>query len=128
MKNDKNVSLISGIVMLISCFLPYVKMGVFQISIFDVVSNDITTEATLLPLLSIGAIIFAYLNRGIIARICSSGVLLILLYAIFKVYDAQSGLGTFGVEINFFSLVGVGAYVMLISSVLSIIFSKATIE
>ena len=55
-------------------------------------------------------------------------MLLILLYAIFKVYDAQSGLGTFGVEINFFSLVGVGAYVMLISSVLSIIFSKATIE
>ena len=114
--------------MLISCFLPYVKMGVFQISIFDVVSNDIATEATLLPLLSIISIISAYLNRGIIARICSSGVLLIMLYAIFKLSDAQAGAGAYGVEINLFSLIGIGAYVMLISSGLSILFSKATIE
>ena len=128
MKDFKTLSLISGIAMLISCFLPYVKMGVFQISIFDVVSNDIATEATLLPLLSIISIISAYLNRGIIARICSSGVLLIMLYAIFKVYDAQAGAGAYGVEINLFSLIGIGAYVMLISSVLSILFSKATIE
>jgi hypothetical protein len=43
-------------------------------------------------------------------------------------YDAQAGAAAYGLEINLFSLIGIGAYVMLISSVLSILFSKATIE
>lgn len=128
MKDSKNLSLISAIAMLISCFLPFVKMGIIQISIFDIVSNDLATEATLLPLLSIISVITAFLNKGLIARISSSGVLLIMLYAIYKIYDAQAGAAAYGLEINLFSLIGIGAYVMLISSVLSILFSKATIE
>jgi len=128
MKDSKNLSLISAIAMLISCFLPFVKMGIIQVSIFDIVSNDLATEATLLPLLSIISVITAFLNKGLIARISSSGVLLIMLYAIYKIYDAQAGAAAYGLEINLFSLTGIGAYVMLISSVLSILFSKATIE
>lgn len=115
MEKNKKFSVIAGALLLISMFLPYVKMGMIQASIFDAVSNKFDSLATVIFILSIGALVSSFLDKTKIARICFSAVILIF---IFNMYEASNP------SISLFDFLGIGAYLLFISSIVGVIFSK----
>jgi hypothetical protein len=124
MTTNKKITLGASAVMVLSVFLPYAKMGVFSISLFDAITEDPVSEPTLILLFAIGAFVSAFLDKEKIARICSGLVLAMMLYAISKLSGAQSDFSQLNVNVNLFKIIGVGAYLTLISSVLGVVFSK----
>ena len=121
MNKNKKISLIAGSLLLVSMFLPYVKMGMFQASIFDGISANFMSNATLMLALTLGALFMSFKDNAKIARICFGAVLLILVYAL---YDASNTGG--GYEI--FDFLGIGAYLAFISSLAGVMFSKEEVQ
>ena len=117
MNKNKKISLIAGALLLLSMFLPYVKMGMIQASIFDVISADIMSNSTLMFVLTLGALFMSFKDNAKIARICFGAVLLILIYALFDASNTGAGF-------NVFDILGIGAYLAFISSLAGVIFSK----
>ena len=115
MNKNKKYSLIAGSLLLISIFLPFAKLGFIQASLFDVISNQFDSLATLILLFSLGALLSSYLDKAKIARICFIAVILIFLIVL---YDASNPM------ISLFDILGVGAYLVFISSIAGVIFSK----
>jgi hypothetical protein len=115
MNTNKKISLIAGGLLLLSMFLPYVKMGMIQASLFDVVTNKFDSLATLILVLTIGALVSSFLDKTRIARICFSGVILIF---IINMYNASNP------TVSLFDFLGIGAYLIFISSLVGVIFSK----
>lgn len=122
-KNNK-ISLAVAGAMLISLFLPFVKMGVISLSLFDALTSGGSGELIAVNILVIAFAVLTFMKKHLIARICSGIILAACLYGAFKMAEAQSGLGSLGGDVNLFSILGIGAYLLLLSSVAGVIFSK----
>ena len=114
-KNNK-ISLATAVTMLISIFIPFIKAGSTGISLFDAAQLPIDTAVpiTLIVLVIVFAVL-TFMKKHLIARICSIIILAVLL---FRIIDASSA------GANIFSVLGIGAYLLLLSSVAGVIFSK----
>ena len=126
MTKNKKIALTAAGAMLVSLFLPFAKLGFISISIFDAVTNGAeSTELIGVSILVIAFAVLTYFDKSLIARICSLLVLLACLYGAYKLADTQSSLGDFGMDVNMFNILGIGAYVLLLGSIAGVIFSKS---
>ena len=124
MSKNKKISLGIAAAMVLSIFLPFVKLGILSMSLFDVVQLGESPELILLLVLIIAFGVLTFMDKHLFARICSVIILLALLYGAYKLADAQSGLSQLNADINIFNILGFGAYLLLLSSGLGIIFSR----
>ena len=124
MTKNKKISLGIAAAMVLSIFLPFVKLGILSMSLLDAVQIGESPELILLLILIITFGVLTYMDKHLFARICSVIILLALLYGAYNMADAQSGLSQLDVDINIFKFLGLGAYLLLISSVLGVVFSK----
>ena len=124
MNKNKKISLGIAGAMIISIFLPFVKLGPIGMSLLDAVQLNASVELVALLVLIIAFGVLTYMDKHLFAKICSGLVLLALLYGAFKMADAGSTASQYGADINVFSILGIGAYLLLLSSVAGIIFSK----
>lgn len=123
-KNNK-ISLVVAGAMLISLFLPFAGKGLFAVSLFDALTSGAGTgELIAVNILVIAFAVLTFMKKHLIARICSGIILAACLYGAFKMAELQSGLGSLGGDVNLFSILGIGAYLLLLSSVAGVIFSK----
>ena len=125
MTTNKKITLGASAAMVLSVFLPYVTMGTKSASLFDAIQNDPVSEATLILLLSIGALVTAFLDKAKISRICSGVVLASLLYGLYKMNEVASMASKMpGVDVSIFDVIGFGLFITLIASILGVVFSK----
>ena len=123
--NNKKISLAIAGAMLISLFLPFAKLGPMGVSIFDAVTGGAdSAELIGVTVLVVAFAVLTFMEKHLFARICSGVVLLACLYGAYKMADAQSAMGQFGADVNMFSILGIGAYLLLLSSIAGVIFSK----
>ena len=134
MNKNKKISLTIAGVMILSILLPFAKIGVFSMSLFDAVKAGSSTPTGSSPEL-IGLIVLiiafgvlTFMDKHLFARICSVLILVACLYGAFKMADAQSGLSQLNVDVNVFSVLGIGAYLLLLGSIAGVIFSKPKSE
>ena len=124
MDNKKSSLAIAG-AMLISLFLPFAKLGPIGVSIFDAITGGgQSAELIGITVLVVAFAVLTFMQKHLFARICSGVILLACLYGAYKMADAQSAMGQFGADVNMFSILGIGAYLLLLSSVAGVIFSK----
>ena len=124
MTTNKKISLGAAGAMVLSVFLPYANFGPVSASLFDAIQVDPVSEATLILLLSIGALVTAFLDKAKISRICSGVVLASLLYGLYQMNEAATVASKLGVDVSIFDVIGFGLYVTLIASIVGVIFSK----
>jgi len=124
--DNKKISLAVAGAMLISLFLPFAKFGPVGISLFDALTTDGAQSAELIGItvLVVAFAVLTFMQKHLFARICSGVILLACLYGAYKMADAQSAMGQLGADVNMFSILGIGAYLLLLSSVAGVIFSK----
>ena len=113
MTKNRKISLAIAGAMLISIFLPFAKVG--NVSLLDAAQAPIGSAVpiTLIVLVVVFGIL-TFINKHLLARLCSIIILGVLVY---RIVDAPAGA-------NIFSFLGIGAYLLLISSILGAIFSK----
>ena len=124
---NKNITLSAAVAMIISIFLPFVKIGMISTSLFDILKIGESPELIVLTILIVAFGILVVLNEHLFARISSVLILSACLYVAFKLADAQSSLNKFDgpvSNINIFSVLGIGAYILSFGSILGVIFSK----
>lgn len=119
MNNNKKIRLGIAVAMIISLFIPFLKLGPLSMSLIDLLSLNATLELVLITLLVILFGVLTFMDKYLGARISSGIVLLACLYAAFSIADKQAG-----TNINGFSFLGIGAYLLLLSSIAGVIFSK----
>ena len=127
MMNNRKISLAIAGAMLISLLLPFVKFGPIGVSIFDAITGGAdSAELIGISVLVVAFAVLTFKEKHLYARICSGVILLACLYGANKMAEAQSLLSQSGLgeDINMFSLLGIGAYLLLLSSVAGVIFSK----
>jgi len=126
--DNKKISLGVAGAMLISLFLPFAKLGPMGLSLFDALTTDVMqsykAELIGITVLVVAFAVLTFMQKHLFARICSGVILLACLYGAYKMADAQSAMGQFGADVNMFSILGIGAYLLLLSSVAGVIFSK----
>tara|TARA_B000000441_G_scaffold116416_1_gene88485 strand:+ start:74 stop:457 length:384 start_codon:yes stop_codon:yes gene_type:complete len=123
--DNKKISLAIAGAMLISLFLPFAKLGPIGVSIFDAITGGgQSAELIGITVLVVAFAVLTFMQKHLFARICSGVILLACLYGAYKMADAQSAMGQFGADVNMFSILGIGAYLLLLSSVAGVIFSK----
>tara|TARA_B100000900_G_scaffold373522_1_gene354125 strand:- start:739 stop:1647 length:909 start_codon:yes stop_codon:yes gene_type:complete len=123
----KNITLSSAVAMILSIFLPFVKIGMISTSLFDILKIGESPELIGLTILIVAFGILSVLNEHLFARISSVLILSTCLYVAFKLANVQSSLNKFDGQvsyINIFSVLGIGAYVLFFGSILGVIFSK----
>ena len=128
MSKNKKISLTIAGAMVLSVLLPFVKMGVFSISLLDALQAGNSPELIGLVVLIIAFGVLTFMDKHLFARICSGLILVACLYGAFKMADAQSGLNQFNMDVNIFSIFGIGAYLLLLGSIAGLIFSKPKSE
>ena len=128
MSKNKKISLTIAGAMVLSVLLPFVKMGVFSISLLDALQAGNSPELIGLIVLIIAFGVLTFMDKHLFARICSGLILVACLYGAFKMADAQSGLNQFNMDVNIFSILGIGAYLLLLGSIAGLIFSKPKSE
>jgi len=121
---NKIVSLGIAAAMVLSIFLPFFKIGKLNLFLLDILKAGESPESILLLILIIAFGVLTFMDKHLFARICSVIILLVLLYGAYNMADDQSILSQFDVDINIFKFLGLGAYLLLISSVLGVVFSK----
>ena len=125
--DNKKISLAVAGAMLISLFLPFAKFGPVGISLFDALTTDGAQSAELIGItvLVVAFAVLTFMQKHLFARICSGVILLACLYGAYKMADYGSAMGgQLGADVNMFSILGIGAYLLLLSSVAGVIFSK----
>ena len=128
MNKNKKISLTIAGAMILSILLPFAKIGVFSMSLLDAVKAGSSPELIGLIVLIIAFGVLTFMDKHLFARICSVLILVACLYGAFKMADAQSGLSQFNVDVNVFSVLGIGAYLLLLGSIAGVIFSKPKSE
>ena len=125
MKKSKKISLTVAAIMVLSIFLPFVKLGVLSMSLLDAVQVNSSPELIGIIVLIIAFGVLTFMDKYLFAKICSGIILMSCLYGAFKIADAQSGLSQINIDVNIFSVLGIGAYLLLLSSIAGVIFSKS---
>ena len=125
MKKSKKISLTVAAIMVLSIFLPFVKLGVLSMSLLDAVQVNSSPELIGIIVLIIAFGVLTFMDKYLFAKICSGIILISCLYGAFKIADAQSGLSQINIDVNIFSVLGIGAYLLLLGSIAGVIFSKS---
>lgn len=125
MKKNKKISLTVAAIMVLSIFLPFVKLGVLSMSLLDAVQVNSSPELIGIIVLIIAFGVLTFMDKYLFAKICSGIILISCLYGAFKIADAQSGLSQINIDVNIFSVLGIGAYLLLLGSIAGVIFSKS---
>lgn len=125
MKKNKKISLSIVGIMVLSTFLPFVKLGMLSMSLLDAVQVNSSPELIGIIVLIIAFGVLTFMDKYLFAKICSGIILMSCLYGAFKIADAQSGLSQINIDVNIFSVLGIGAYLLLLSSIAGVIFSKS---
>ena len=125
MKKNKKISLTVAAIMVLSIFLPFVKLGVLSMSLLDAVQVNSSPELIGIIVLIIAFGVLTFMDKYLFAKICSGIILMSCLYGAFKIADAQSGLSQINIDVNIFSVLGIGAYLLLLGSIAGVIFSKS---
>jgi len=125
MKKSKKISLTVAAIMVLSIFLPFVKLGVLSMSLLDAVQVNSSPELIGIIVLIIAFGVLTFMDKYLFAKICSGIILMSCLYGAFKIADAQSGLSQINIDVNIFSVLGIGAYLLLLGSIVGVIFSKS---
>ena len=125
MKKNKKISLTIAGIMVLSIFLPFVKLGMLSISLLDAVQVKSSPELIGIIVLIIAFGVLTFMDKYLFAKICSGIILISCLYGAFKIADAQSGLSQINIDVNIFSVLGIGAYLLLLGSIAGVIFSKS---
>ena len=128
MNKNKKISLTIAGAMILSIFLPFVKFGIISVSLLDALKAGNSPELIALVVLIIAFGVLTFMDKHLFARICSTIILVACLYGVFKMADAQSGLSQLNMDINFFSVLAIGAYLLLLGSIAGVIFSKPKSE
>tara|TARA_B110000091_G_C13586280_1_gene378660 strand:- start:218 stop:604 length:387 start_codon:yes stop_codon:yes gene_type:complete len=128
MNKNKKISLTIAGAMTLSILLPFAKIGPISISLLDAVNAGGSPELIGLIVLIIAFGVLTFMDKHLFARICSGLILVACLYGAFKMADAQSGLNQFNMDVNIFSILGIGAYLLLLGSIAGLIFSKPKSE
>ena len=118
MTKNKKISLSVAGAMILSVFLPLFKMGGFGISLLDYATDGEVPELIVLLVLIIAFGVLTFMDKHLFARICSVIILLGLFYGGNKIPNLS------GLNINVFDILGLGAYLLLLSSIAGVIFSK----
>jgi hypothetical protein len=118
MTKNRKITLATALAMLISIFLPFMKIMGQGASLLKAAQAPMGTERPIaLIVLIIAFAILTFMNKHLIARICSIVILGISLYVVIY-FSSKGG--------NIFSILGIGAYLLIISSILGAIFSKSS--
>ena len=125
MKKNKKISLTIAGIMVLSIFLPFVKLGMLSMSLLDAVQVNSSPELIGIIVLIIAFGVLTFMDKYLFAKICSGIILMSCLYGAFKIADAQSGLSQINIDVNIFSVLGIGAYLLLLGSIAGVIFSKS---
>lgn len=125
MKKNKKISLTIAGIMVLSIFLPFVKLGMLSMSLLDAVQVNSSPELIGILVLIIAFGVLTFMDKYLFAKICSGIILMSCLYGAFKIADAQSGLSQINIDVNIFSVLGIGAYLLLLGSIAGVIFSKS---
>ena len=125
MKKNKKISLSIAGIMVLSIFLPFVKLGMLSMSLLDAVQVNSSPELIGIIVLIIAFGVLTFMDKYLFAKICSGIILMSCLYGAFKIADAQSGLSQINIDVNIFSVLGIGAYLLLLGSIAGVIFSKS---
>ena len=125
MKKNKKISLSIAGIMVLSIFLPFVKLGMLSMSLLDAVQVNSSPELIGILVLIIAFGVLTFMDKYLFAKICSGIILMSCLYGAFKIADAQSGLSQINIDVNIFSVLGIGAYLLLLGSIAGVIFSKS---
>ena len=125
MKKNKKISLSIAGIMVLSIFLPFVKLGMLSMSLLDAVQVNSSPELIGIIVLIIAFGVLTFMDKYLFAKICSGIILMSCLYGAFKIADAQSGLSQINIDVNIFSVLGIGAYLLLLGSIVGVIFSKS---
>ena len=125
MKKNKKISLTIAGIMVLSIFLPFVKLGMLSMSLLDAVQVNSSPELIGIIVLIIAFGVLTFMDKYLFAKICSGIILISCLYGAFKIADAQSGLSQINIDVNIFSVLGIGAYLLLLGSIAGVIFSKS---
>jgi len=125
MKKNKKISLTIAGIMALSIFLPFVKLGILSMSLLDAVQVNGSPELIGIIVLIIAFGVLTFMDKYLFAKICSGIILMSCLYGAFKIADAQSGLSQINIDVNIFSVLGIGAYLLLLGSIAGVIFSKS---
>ena len=125
MKKNKKISLTVAAIMVLSIFLPFVKLGMLSMSLLDAVQVNSSPEVIGIIVLIIAFGVLTVMDKYLFAKICSGIILISCLYGAFKIADAQSGLSQINIDVNIFSVLGIGAYLLLLGSIAGVIFSKS---
>ena len=94
-------------------------------SLLDAVQVNSSSELIGIIALIIAFGVLTFMDKHLFARICSGLILVSCLYGSFKIADAQSGLSQINIDVNIFSVLGIGAYLLLLGSIAGVIFSKS---
>ena len=114
MGRNKSISLLAAALLIIGLFLPFVK-AIIDVSLFEAMSlpMGMGTLPIIIGIIVLLYAVFTFINKPLGARIMAIIVLLYVLYGI---------IGAAGFSL---SLVGIGAWLMLVGSLLGALFSKA---
>ena len=114
LSTNKKIGLACGIGLLISFFLPYVSVMGLSISLMDATE----TEALLwiFPLCGAAAAFFTFKDNVSMARIA---FLIALGYFVYGTFLKSGGAG-----MDFFSVAGIGGYLLVASAIAGVVFSK----
>lgn len=107
------ISLIAGIILIISCFLPYISISAYwqsaEVSLFDATICSIS-----LVLFGVLTIIFSFRNSGSANAILGFADLIILIIVtIFKIRDLSENIPDYKIYTKF----GIGFYLVILSSI-----------
>ena len=94
-------------------------------SLLDAVQVNSSPELIGIIVLIIAFGVLTFMDKYLFAKICSGIILMSCLYGAFKIADAQSGLSQINIDVNIFSVLGIGAYLLLLGSIVGVIFSKS---
>lgn len=115
MGRNKTISLVAGVVMIIGLFLPFVDLGLGALgkaSLFDGLKAGGDTQTYIFTALTAFFAVLTAINQPLGARIIA---IIILLWMLFILFAA-------GFTVSIF---GVGAWLILLGSLLGTLFSKA---
>ena len=113
---NKIISFIAVLIMFISCFLP---LSSYSINIFELAKVTKLYFILILPLVAVILFHLIYLNYLRIARIIFALILFPFFVSILYLMIMVE------IKIEMFSMIGIGFYLILLSLVLGIVFSKS---
>ena len=113
---NKIISFIAVLIMFISCFLP---LSSYSINIFELAKVTKLYFILILPLVAVILFHLIYLNYFRLARIIFAITLFPFFVSILYLMIMVE------IKIEMFSMIGIGFYLILLSLVLGIVFSKS---